>query len=248
MKFQYTNLLKTSTLTVSSSSPATPKSFLFDQYLSNFLLFTGKTEETILIDAGAGNTITINSIGLAGFNFTSSVVLTLQGNDSNTWTAPSFTETITYKSGVITQFLDSSETYKYFRLKIEDPTNTENLQIGYMFLGLYVDAPGFDPYVNITDNVNSVVNVTPGGQVSGSINYEYRTVSVKYPIITSTERDQLRQLFCELKNYTVLFVTIWEESLEIEKALFCVINQNSLSMTKNKLTTFSANLSFREAK
>lgn len=251
MRVQYENkLLDAFTVSASTSVVANPVSFVYDQYLTNFLLFTGKTSEYILVDAGFGSTLSISSIGLAGFNLTSSATITLQGNATNVWTSPSFSQVITWKSGTITQFLSATQTYRYFRVLFQDSTNTSNIQIGYLYLGGYVDFPGFLPSVNITNVFSGNRNITRSGQISGSVNYEHRRISVIFPQVTNTQRNQILAVAREMYTHKTLFLSIWHEDFTTESAIYGVIDTPNITQPKEaqKGVLWNVPLSFREAK
>ncbi len=101
--------------------------------LSGALTYTGTliaihTEESVVIDLGASEPI--NSFAILfdrylGSGLTSSAVLKLQGNASNSWASPSVDTTLSVDSNwdVVTHFYSSNQTYRYWRIKIVDPQN-----------------------------------------------------------------------------------------------------------------------------
>lgn len=90
----------------------------------------------IRFDLGSPKTVT--SVILQYHNFTSSATITLQANSSDTWSSPSFSQTLSWASEVILAY--TNLTYRYVRLVIDDPTNPDGyIRIGNVFLGTYLE-------------------------------------------------------------------------------------------------------------
>lgn len=76
------------------------------------------------IDIFNVNGITADYIGILNHNITSATTITLMGNDTNNFTSPSFSTTITYSSDDIAyKFNSTSQTFKYWRLKFTGGTS-----------------------------------------------------------------------------------------------------------------------------
>jgi len=65
--------------------------------------------------------------------------LKLQGNETNDWTSPSYTQTLTYDDQVISLFSDTglhTSSLRYWSLFIEDKKNPNgNIEVGSFYLG-----------------------------------------------------------------------------------------------------------------
>jgi len=81
-----------------------------------------------------------NFIGLLGHNISSSAVIKLYGADDTAFTTNLTTDTITWASGSIYFPLAASRTKRYFRLSIEDPTNSSSyIQVSTISLAKYFE-------------------------------------------------------------------------------------------------------------
>jgi hypothetical protein len=81
-----------------------------------------------------------NFIGLLGHNISSAAVIKLYGADDTAFTTNLTTDTITWALGSIYFFLSASRTKRYYRVSIEDPTNTgAYIQISTISLGKYFE-------------------------------------------------------------------------------------------------------------
>jgi len=250
MRLSYDNLVNAdNSLTVSSNEISTPASNLYDPYLTSFVLFTGNTSEWCMIDAGAGNTFDITAVGIAGHNFTSSAVIKIQGNATDSWGAPSFEETITYREGTIYHFTASKQTYRFIRLLVADTTNPDNLEIGYLSFDEYVQFPGLRPEVQITHTQVGTRSITQTGQISGTKDYSFRTLSLTLPNMTNTQRQTVANVAKSVYNSGVVIAVLWEGNFDMEPPIFGVIENETLGINKLKssLNRFSSSFTLREA-
>jgi len=109
-----------------TGTSAAEESLIFD-------LSSAKKVEAILIDA---HTLT------AGDS-----TIKIQGNASDSWGAPSFSENITYAAGRILHYFASSQTYRYWRFTFTKSASGETRDIGRVFLGSILemtDEPDFE--------------------------------------------------------------------------------------------------------
>jgi len=234
--------------TVSSAEIPNPKAFLYDQYLSSFWLATGNTAEYVIIDAGVGNTISVNTVGIAGHNFTSGATIKIQGNATDSWGAPSFDETITYRAETIMHFTASTQAYRFFRLSLADAGNSDNLEIGYLFFGTYLQMPGFRPNVQITDHYEGIKTVTRSGQIKGASNYVYRTATVNFVDMSNTQRTNIRSMMNTVFTHKPVFAVIWENSMDFEAPYYGTIEGQAVRGLKTRATEFVFPMTIREAK
>lgn len=103
------------------------------------------TEEGVVLDLQAAdivNAVAIVFDPFVGSKLSSSAVVTLQGNSTNSWAAPTMSQALTYDStyGVFTHFFSSNQTYRYFRIKIVDPANANlYVELGKVILSNAVE-------------------------------------------------------------------------------------------------------------
>lgn len=95
-------------------------------------------------------------------------IVTLQGNETDAWTSPSFQQTVSMNDRALLLFSPNeagfhTEALRYWRIKIQDPTNTKNyVEISSVFLGKYfepsrgrVQIPWSSNYIDLTNTVYS---------------------------------------------------------------------------------------------
>ncbi|MCP4568140.1 MAG: hypothetical protein GY841_11235, partial [FCB group bacterium] len=109
---------------------------LLDQDRQTFWKSTNDNEETIIIDLEEATLVT--AVVIHDHNFTEDATITIQGNASDSWGSPTYE----YEFTAITDplFVYISETFRYWRILIEDDTNSDGfIQIGNIGLFEYLE-------------------------------------------------------------------------------------------------------------
>ena len=184
-------------------------------------------------------------------NLSSTSIVTLQGNDTDSWGSPSFEETVNYRSDMC--YLNFAEsTYNFWRVVItDDDTGTDGyIEIGSMYLGTYLQMPGMKLDQQLEYKSDSNVSITYSGQAYGEERYSYRNPSFNFPFISHDQRKELITMFNNNKNIKPLICLVWANDLGIEAPLYCVVDQKSIQPKRNGENNgthaWTAKLKFRE--
>lgn len=95
---------------------------------------TGITSESVSIDLGSAQAVDL--IGLLNHNFTSGVTITVNGGSSSNPNGSQFSTSITYRATDCFVALGAAQTWRYWKVIIADPSNTNSfLEMGYALLG-----------------------------------------------------------------------------------------------------------------
>jgi len=188
-------------------------------------------------------------VTIMGHNFTPTVQITLQGNDTDAWGAPSFEETIPYRSDMcILNFNEA--TYNYWRILISDSDTSADgyIEIGGIYLGTYLQMPGMKLDQQLEKKTDSSISITYSGQAYGEERYSYRNPGFNFPFITHDQRDELNNMFENNKNVKPLICLVWANDYNIEPPMYCVIDQKSLQFKRNgdNIDPWAVKLKFRE--
>jgi len=93
---------------------------------------------TYIIDFGSA--VTIDSLVIFDHNLSATATLLLEGNASDSWGAPTFSESITYNANKINHYLSSSQTFRYFRISITDTSNSDGyIEISTLMMFEYLE-------------------------------------------------------------------------------------------------------------
>lgn len=212
---------------------------------------TGVASEWLKFDQGSA--VQITCIGLFNFNFTSSATITLEGNASDSWGAPTYSQAlslVTDSDSVVLKrlvfFLD--ETFRWWRITFADAGNSDGyLQIGRVAAGIYYEPPrdirgnyrfrGADP---------SVRDRVPGAYVPAVSRRRFRTVDVSFPYITQAQNDKLFAIFSKIGNEQPLIVSVNPTGRATEDSMYCTL-ETDLPMAHTLVSHFDvALLTFEE--
>jgi len=229
MRLLYDNKFLTATILATSENPNYLAANMQDTNLSK-VYRSAITSTTIKIST----TIKASYCSILGHNLTSTASITLQGNDTDAWGAPSFEQTIPYRQSMC--ILNFSEaTYNYWRITITDDDTTSDgyIEIGSIFLGTYLQMPGMKLNQTLEKKSDSTVSISYSGQAYGEERYSYRNPMFSFPFLSHDQRDSLNSMFENNKNVKPVICLIWANDLNIEEPMYCLIDQKSLQFKRN---------------
>jgi len=129
-------------------------------------------------------------------NLTDSATVTLEGNASDSWGAPSYSQALTVAELTpIIEYL--SETYQYFRVVISDSTNTDGfIRVGGLYLGTYTELDSFNGDWGSTEDFSEIGTEqrNAAGVVAASMYAEQRTVTLPLGLLSNTDYDSLKAI------------------------------------------------------
>jgi len=137
-----------------------------------------------------------------------------------------------------------SESYRYWRLAIDDDNSDGYIQLGYAFLGTSLTMPGMNRSVIIPQKSNSVATKSMSGQLYGDRRLKYKSAEISCEAVTETERQEIRTFF-DYVDVTLPFVLmIWEDDLNVEPPIYCSLT-DELSWNKLDINGLLWSLSFK---
>jgi len=247
MKLLWDNKAKTATISVNSENPNYPIENLQDTILAK--VFRSTQADGVRIKFSTQ--IKASYVAILNHNIPEGADIWLQGNNTDSWDAPTFSQQLTWNSDIIIDAIDE-QTFNYWSLWINhDETGAdEYIQIGFVFLGIYLQMPGMDPKQQLPHNTTAKKTISTGGQVYGDDSYEFYNFKVKFPPVTNAQRNSIDTMFGSIKNIIPVIVLIWSNDLDFQPPLYMVIDDKKIPWKKagsdkdGRLWTFSLN--FRE--
>lgn len=176
------------------------------------------TSEKLTIDMGVAVPVAACFIIWAAdtdAHLSSLATVTLKGNNTNSFTSPAVSKTLTVENTGIFQFLDdlNDYTYRYWQIEIEDKTNPDGPQIAIhqLYMGDYV--------TTTSRNVNNgfqkrLIDPSEVSYSEGGTPYfrrykrYYEFSNINYNYIEDTERADIEELFSVLGKTTPFFVSL----------------------------------------
>jgi hypothetical protein len=202
MRMAYTNLidpLAASCVTALTTLSGYPVTNLQDQRLSTKWISDTATTQTIIFDFGS-TTGTVTVCALMGHVITSSAITTIAGDDTNTWTAGTTVETLTYNTGMIIKYF-TGMTHRYWRLKLTGLDAAA--QIGRVWLGDYIqiDPSSLDNFT-VTKKRDDNVMHGRGRQKYASIGESWRQFDLSFPQTKGTTLTAIQTLHDTVGNHS----------------------------------------------
>lgn len=225
MKLIHTDLLKTGTLTTLGSLAGYDISNLLDIRLSRPWRTDDIASTWFKVDLGSAKDV--DAIALIAHNLTSGATIHLQGNATDAWGAPSVDEVVTWRSGVIYLFLNSAETYQWWRVTIADAGNSDGyLEIGRAMLCEHFDLPEF-PSTDFKDapedETQRSFSVT--GQLYANVGIKYRKYSIGLGVVADATRQAFVAVVNSVRIYDPIVLFIDENATSKVEPLYCIFDK-----------------------
>lgn len=209
-RFMYLNFVDLfATLTASSASSTLPVSNLKNAQKTK-VWRTGSTlaNESVVFDMGSGQTVTCAVILNHNFLTTDAGVY-IEGNATDSWGAPSFSQFFSFNTGPMVLFF-SPQFFRYFRVRFTKPSAGVTRDIGRIFLGAdYSLTQNASPdglsinFVDLSDTSKS-----SGGQSFSDIKSIYREVDLSIKMMSNAQHELLKLISRTVGTHTPFFVSL----------------------------------------
>lgn len=213
MRIFYSNQIDLAgvTFTPTTYDVAYPPQNLANEHRS-FPWKTGTTvaSENVVIDLGSAKAIT--SVILLDHTLTSGDTnIKLEGNSTNSWGAPAFTQALTWTSGPIAAIF-GSQSLRYWRLSFTKSSAGEQRAIGRLFLGTYYTTTEGAEDMKLKPVDLSQSQMTEGGQSYSDAQGHYRAYEVNFSAIATATKDSLETFTDYTGTHTAFFFQVEETS------------------------------------
>jgi hypothetical protein len=124
-----------------------------------------------------------------------------------------------------------------FEIQIDfdnDSNEDSFIEIGYLFLGTYLQLPGMKTDQLIKYDTTSKTKISDSGQAYSNRGYRLRRPKINLPSWTEAQRQNMITLWETVENHTPFILLIWANELEVESPIFCAIDQDGLDWKKRK--------------
>ncbi len=196
MQFLYSNLLDSATLTASSAATGFPANNLKNPFRTKTWKTAGGTPGTAQLVINHGLAKAVDAIALTGYPdwLVAPGTLVMEFNATDSWGAPSATETLTWvapttpggNKGTIIKKLAATRTFQYNRLSVVNAAGDWNL--GRLFVGPYFEPTqnyGWGYEEEVVDP--SILSQTIGGQEHADEVERYRVIRANGIIKTQAQ-------------------------------------------------------------
>lgn len=245
MRIVWENIVDDATLSTVSEDPNYPVEAIQDTRVSRVYKSLADNAQAIVF---ANASSSASYLFILGHNFTNAATITIQGNNTDAWGAPSFSESVTWREGTIYHAFNEA-TYNYWRLYVDDAANPDGkLEIGRVFMGTYLQMPGMDPKQQISRKTDAKPSFSGSRQAYGSKMKVYRAPNINMPNVTHAQRLLIQEMHDEVQNVQPIVLMIWANQLDYEPPIYCLVSNKELKWKKTNQPNFpwSLQIGFEE--
>ena len=154
----------------------------------------GTTNGVVKIHFSFPAAITADLLALVGHNFSSDATITVYGGSS--FDPATSLGTITWREGTMFKLWSSGQSYKYFKLEIDDPANPYgDFQIGYAVIGSTTSSGvGYGDY-SLSKTKNEADLTTESGTRVGGRTFQREAIDLAFPNRSLSDFNTIKSLF-----------------------------------------------------
>ncbi len=209
MRIFFDDLIDSAVLTTSSSNVDFPVSNLLNLIPSR-VYKTGATltEEFIIFDLVTPQLVTSFIAFNQNFDSTETTVK-IQGNAINDFSSPSIDETLTVTVGEPITKIFTGGSFRFWRFVFTKASSGDVKSIGRIFLGDFktLEDPSFQGYsINLQDLSESEKSI--GGQTFSEAKSQFRELTLNFPIVEETFRNDMDIIFKTVGTHTTFFIQV----------------------------------------
>ena len=155
---------------------------------------------SMVIDNAAS--VDFNVLTILDHNFTSSATITLEGNATDSWGSPSFSEAVTWASKKLGHYTSSLESYRYARVTVSDTSNSDGyIEIGTLFLGEYMElSRNFSPGLDISIELSKTAAKNRYNITKKRFHNKRQKISASWDFIVDADKTKLETMLDTIAN------------------------------------------------
>lgn len=139
--------------------------------------------------------------------------VTLQGNHTNVWTSPVYSQALTYDDRILHIINDdgiAGTQLRYWRVKFVDQNPKGYVQVGAFYLGdTYQTTRGAPQFPFRTEHIDRTATIySEGGQTFSEIKPKTERFSVDWFALTIDEKERFEDIFTQFGTGTPFFVSM----------------------------------------
>jgi hypothetical protein len=213
-------------------------------------------EEWVLIDLLTEDAIDSFALifdQMVGIKFTEEATLTLQANNTDSWDDPDVSQSLTIDENfsTVTHFFSSDQNYRYWRLKIIDPSNPNlYVELGKIYLTKATQL-GQGPEIGLKYSINDLSKNTKNeyGHVYADIYPNQVTLDATFKALTQADMQTLANIYNRVGNTTPICIAHDPTETLFDKDRFFVYGRlkGDFKVTHAFYDYFDTSLSIEEA-
>ena len=217
-----------------------------DTRLTRYARTVGDAAQTFVIDLGVARAV--DYCAILDHNFSSGATIKIQGNATNVWTAPSIDITLTHAADNIYYEFSATQTYRYWRLTVDDASNTDTyLQISKLWLSSFLQFPYMAKSQKIPTASGSTAQESISGQSYGDKKLIYRYGTITFPYVTDADKIKIDALFNVVDKTDPIMTVIWEDDIDDYPPIYSRLTSDlEWTRVENVGRIWTVQISFKE--
>lgn len=246
MRIAYNNLVNAATApTALTASPVYPIANIQNQRLAKPWRSTSITAQTIVVDLGSAQTISVAAV--LGHNLTSGATITLEGNPSDSWGSASVSTTITTIVGGMCLNYFTGGSHQYWRFSIDNATGgTSYIEIGNLWLGTYHTFSPASLYdFRVIKHRSDTVTHGRGRQKYSTEGVGWRSFHLNFPRTAGSSLSAIQTMYDTVGNHTSVIFSNFNvrRDYPIVEPVYCSLNGDiSFQHVRNMGFSYSLDL------
>jgi hypothetical protein len=222
LKLYHGNVIDEATLTASSARSGFPVINLQHPHLSRVWRSDTASGEYVIADAGVGNTLDFDVAAVLAHNLTGAATLTVKADNLGDWVTPAVSETLDPTQTIpLKEIVGSS--YRFARIDADDPTNPWGyIEIGRLWASpRIVVLPSMLVNFQVPLHNSDVKKYSITRQKFTNIGTTWREFELEFPPTEYALIEQLRQLYVESRDKSLIMACVDVDDWELIKPVYC---------------------------
>jgi len=246
MRIIYNNdIIDDASLSSSTENPNYPVDNIQDSRLSKVFRSTDTENEYIFVNAGG----TASYGFMYSENIPEDATVTLLGHSENDFDSTAF-EIDMVKRGNwwVANFSEQAHDFWAIFIDFSDTGDPEYIEIGRIFLGVYVQLPNLDYGYKWDDITNSVSIESISGQAYGDKRKKSKIGKFEFSGVSKTQMDNIQTIWDAVENVDPFILLLWANRLDLDPPRYMKFTLNTVPRKRlnNRNLPWGSSLEFKE--
>ena len=246
MRIAYENLIDAATApTALTEDLLYPATNVQNQRLSKRWRSTAATAQTVVVDLGSAQAV--DTVAILGHSLTTSAVVSIDANATDSWAGPSWTTSLTALTGPILKYLAAAQTYQYWRFNLSDSSAASNyVEAGRLWLGVKIAIDPSSMYnFSVSKRRSDTVTYGRDRQKYATEGVGWRSFSLSFPRTGSSALTNILTMYDTVGNHSSVIFSNFDttRSYTLVEPCYCSISgELNFSHARAQKYTYSLEL------
>jgi hypothetical protein len=226
MRIAYSNLVDDATITASSEDPMMPADNVKVQRLAKAWRTTAVTGITCVVALDSAQAV--DTVAILGHTISTSATVTIEANTTDSWSPAAWSTSLTALDNTILRYLDSAQTYQYWRFTVEDASSASTfIDVGRLWLGEYLQiSPASTSNFTVSFERSDTVSYGRGRQKFATQGVGWRSFDLSFRGHHGSMLTAIQTMYATVGNHSSVIFSNFDESraYPIVEPCYCSID------------------------